>query len=136
MTDLTVTGRFHTGQELTQDPRSFPTFVRQDTVIITGTVSADDLKDLEIKATLSVFDVEVNALVKVAEKVGSLTVVNPNIQRYQVVIAAPADTESFDPSTFYFDVQVTTKPVALGSVPMVKTFLGGFRTVLDYTLTV
>lgn len=136
MDDLTVTCRFHTGQGVTQDPRSFPIFVRQDTVIITGTVSADDLTDLEIKATLSVFKVDVNALVKIVEKVGSLTVVNANIQRYQVVIAEPADTESFDTSTFYFDVQVATKPVALGSVPMVKTILGGFRTVLDYTLTV
>lgn len=133
---LNITGRFSNKTALTPNESSFPTFVRQDTVVIVGTVSGEDLTALVIKGTLNVFDTDAGEIIKVAEKTATIIDVNPNIKRYQIVIANPSDTASFEPSTFYFDVQASSEPVSLGGVPMVKTLLGGFKTVLDYTLVV
>lgn len=134
---LQMTAKFErTGRRVTAEEHSWPTFPRQDTVVITGTISGEDLTGIAVTGTLKVFDVDLQDLVIVANKTAVLTVVNDNIQRYQIAIAEPADTESFDPATYHFDVQAKTTPTALGIVPLVRTILGGFKMVEDYTTAI
>jgi len=133
---LQMTARFErTGQKVQEHPASWPSFPRQDTILISGTISGSDLTALSVNGTLKIFDTELNQLVWVGNKTAVLTVVNTNIQRYQIAIAEPGDTAAFDtPATYHFDVQASTTPTVLGAVPMVRTILGGFKMLEDYTI--
>lgn len=133
---LQMTARFErTGQKVQEHQASWPVFPRQDTILVAGTISGSDLTALSVKGTLKIFDTELNQLVLIATKTAVLTLINDNIQRYQIAIAEPEDTEAFEmPATYHFDIQASTTPTILGTVPMVRTILGGFKMLEDYTI--
>lgn len=134
---LQITAKFErTNTVVSANPRSWLTFPRQDTVVIGGTIIGDDLTGLAVTGTLKVWDSELLELVTVDAKTATITDTTDSIKRYQIVIAEPADTAAFDAATFHFDIQAVTNPTVLGAVPLVRTILGGFKTVDDYTTTV
>lgn len=116
---------------VTNDPQSYPVFVRSDTVVLRGEITATDNVSLATPAVAAtVLLVNADGSKSAAwEAAGTLTEVSENqVYRVSVPLLPKGGTASYlDGSAFVFDVEITTTLER-------KTIKSGFKIEEDYTV--
>lgn len=116
---------------VSNNPQSFPVFVRSDTVVLKGEITATDgisLATPVVAATVLLVNSD-GTKSNAWEAVGTLTEVSEDqVYRVTVPLLPKAATASYlDGSAFVFDVEVTTTLER-------KTIKSGFKIEEDYTV--